>query len=187
MREFPRSPGIYLMKDAAGRVIYVGSFSKTLLPTLRLGFVVAPASLRAAVHKAKFVTDWHTSMLAQTTLAAFIEQGAFARHIRKAREVYAMRHEVVVRTVTRELGDLVELWPADAGLHVAAVARRLTASQVAKAVERATAAGIAVHPLERFAAGSTPMAGIVVGYGAIRTALIAEGLQRLRSCLEAAA
>jgi len=170
--------------DAAGRVVYVGSFSKTLLPALRLGFILAPPSLRAAVQKAKFVTDWHTSMLAQTTLAAFIEQGAFARHIRKARGVYAKRHELITRIVRRELGDLLELLPSDAGLHVAAVTRRLSAEQVAKAVQRAAAAGVGVHPLERFAVGTTAMAGVVIGYGSIQTAAIAEGLQRLRSCLE---
>jgi DNA-binding transcriptional MocR family regulator len=53
------------------------------------------------VHKAKLITDWHTSLLGQATLAAFIEQGAFARHIRKARSVYAMRHELVPRIVAR--------------------------------------------------------------------------------------
>jgi GntR family transcriptional regulator / MocR family aminotransferase len=55
--------------DNAGRVVYVGSFSKTLLPTLRLGFVVTPPSLRDAVHKAKFVTDWHSPIHVQAALA----------------------------------------------------------------------------------------------------------------------
>ena len=71
------------MLDTTGRVIYVGSFSKTLLPTLRLGFIVAPPSLRDAVRKAKFVADWHTATTTQSALAAFIDSGGFARHIRK--------------------------------------------------------------------------------------------------------
>ena len=69
--------------DTGGRVLYVGSFSKSLLPTLRLGFVVTPPSLRDAVHAAKYVTDWHTSVPVQATLARFIDDGGFARHIRK--------------------------------------------------------------------------------------------------------
>src|SRR5882762_8162131 len=69
--------------DTSGRVIYVGSFSKTMLPTLRLGFVVTPPSLRAAVHKAKAVSDWHTATPLQMALARFIDDGGFARHIRK--------------------------------------------------------------------------------------------------------
>jgi GntR family transcriptional regulator / MocR family aminotransferase len=59
--------------DRRGRVLYIGSFSKTMLPSLRLGFVVAPASLVDAVHRAKYVTDWHTSLPLQAALARFIE------------------------------------------------------------------------------------------------------------------
>ena len=71
------------MLDTTGRATYIGSFSKTLLPTLRLGFIVAPPSLRDAVHKAKFVKDWHTSTTIQAVLAHFIDGGGFARHIRR--------------------------------------------------------------------------------------------------------
>src|SRR6266403_567106 len=74
--------------DTSGRVIYVGSFSKSLLPALRLGFLVTPPCCTLAVQKAKYVTDWHTSMLAQAALARFIEDGGFARHIRKISRVY---------------------------------------------------------------------------------------------------
>ena len=74
--------------DAKGRVVYVGSFSKSMLPTLRLGFLVTPPSLREALHKAKFVGDWHSSTLMQAALARFIEDGAFARHVRRTTAVY---------------------------------------------------------------------------------------------------
>jgi GntR family transcriptional regulator/MocR family aminotransferase len=65
--------------DDSGRVMYLGSFSKTLLSTLRLGFVVTPPSLREAVHKAKYVTDWHTSLLGQETLAGRHTGGSVRR------------------------------------------------------------------------------------------------------------
>ena len=81
------------MLDVTGRVIYVGSFSKTMFPTLRLGFVVTPPSLREAVLKAKYVSDWHSPMLLQAALARFIDDGAFARHIRKMGNVYRVRHK----------------------------------------------------------------------------------------------
>src|SRR5689334_1695897 len=104
--------------DASGRVIYIGSFSKTLLPTLRLGFVATPPSLTAAVHKAKYLADWHTSMVLQVALAQFIEQGAFARHIRKVRRVYTARHETITRILYKDFHDHLEVVPAVAGLHV---------------------------------------------------------------------
>src|SRR5438093_1443282 len=87
------------MLDRAGRVIYVGSFSKTMLPTLRLGFILTPASLRDAMHRAKFVCDWHTSQLAQATLARFIDDGWFARHIRKMSNLYRARRDVIADTL----------------------------------------------------------------------------------------
>jgi GntR family transcriptional regulator/MocR family aminotransferase len=75
--------------DSTGRVVYVGTFSKTLLPALRLAFMVVPPSLREAAHKAKYVTDWHTATIAQSALAQFIDEGTFARHIRKVGRAYS--------------------------------------------------------------------------------------------------
>jgi hypothetical protein len=71
-----------------GRVIYLGPFSKSLLPTLRLGFLVTPPSLRRALRAAKFLSDWHTSLPPQAALARFIDQGQLARHVHKMRNVY---------------------------------------------------------------------------------------------------
>ena len=71
--------------DRSGRVVYVGTFSKTILPTIRLGFVVTPPSLRDGVHRAKQLTDWHTAIPLQVALAQFIESGEFSRHVRKMR------------------------------------------------------------------------------------------------------
>jgi DNA-binding transcriptional MocR family regulator len=71
--------------DESGRVLYVGSFSKTMLATLRLGFVVVPEPLVSAVRAAEFVEDWHTSLPIQAALAGFIDQGYLARHIRRMR------------------------------------------------------------------------------------------------------
>ncbi len=86
--------------DSAGRVVYVGTFSKTLLPSLRLGFMVVPPSLREAANKAKHVTDWHTATLAQSALARFIDEGAFARHIHRVSRTYNERQEVLTAAST---------------------------------------------------------------------------------------
>jgi GntR family transcriptional regulator / MocR family aminotransferase len=170
--------------DTAGRVIYVGSFSKTMLPMLRLGFIVTPPSLRGAVHKAKFVTDWHTSMLAQAALARFIDDGGFARHIRRMGAVYRVRHEMVTNTLITEFADHLELVPSSAGLHVSALARTSSAEKLGAIVRRASEAGVEVQQLARFAVGAPGRAGLVLGYGAIPTAHIEEGLRRLRECFE---
>jgi GntR family transcriptional regulator / MocR family aminotransferase len=88
--------------DRSGRVIYVGSFSKVMLPTLRLGFLVAPASLQEALRAAKRLTDWHGELPTHAALARFIDEGLLARHVRKAAREYAVRRaRIVERTPAR--------------------------------------------------------------------------------------
>jgi GntR family transcriptional regulator/MocR family aminotransferase len=168
--------------DTSGRVIYVGSFSKTLSPTLRLGFVVTPPSLRAAVHRAKYLTDWHSPTLMQEVLARFIEEGEFGRHLRKIGQVYRERHEMITTSLTRDFADHLELLPSAAGLHVAAVARRASAHQIGGVARRAWDAGVAVQELSAFAMHAPGVPGLLLGYGAIPTGRIEDGLRRLREC-----
>jgi GntR family transcriptional regulator / MocR family aminotransferase len=170
--------------DAVGRVLYVGSFSKTLLPTLRLGFIVTPPSLRTAVHKAKFVTDWHTPTLVQAALARFIDDGGFAHHLRKTGAVYRARHEILTKVLTRDFAGLLELIPSVAGLHVAATACRASADEIGAIVRRASEAGVEVQELSKFGVHGPAQPGLLLGYGAIPTARIEEGLGRLRKCFD---
>jgi GntR family transcriptional regulator/MocR family aminotransferase len=168
--------------DASGRVIYVGTFSKTLLPSVRLGFVVGPPSIRDAIHAAKFIADWHSSMPVQAALARFINDGGFARHIRKMSAVYRIRHETIASTLARDFADVVELVPSTAGLHLTAVARNAGRKEITAIVERAMNEGIAMHELSTFSINRQPRTGLVLGYGAIATARVDEGLRRLRAC-----
>jgi len=168
--------------DTSGRVIYVGSFSKTMLPTLRLGFVIAPASLRPAVRTAKFVTDWHTTLPAQAALARFIDEGYLARHVRKMRQVYQARHRLLSAGLLDLLGDRLEVLPSAAGLHLTAVAPELSCAAIDAALRRAEAAGVELQPLSMYDVGSPRRAGIVPGYGAIPAERIEEGLTVLRRC-----
>jgi GntR family transcriptional regulator / MocR family aminotransferase len=168
--------------DRDGRVIYVGSFSKTMLPELRLGFLVLPPSLRAAAIKAKFVTDWHSAPLAQRALARFIADGSFARHIRKVGKVYSQRHAIVTSTLERDFAGHLDLIPSTTGLHVAAVASNASVEKIADIAQRATTLGVAIQQFSGFAVDTRQRAGITIGYGAIATPKIAEGLRRLRKC-----
>jgi GntR family transcriptional regulator / MocR family aminotransferase len=168
--------------DTGGRVVYVGSFSKTMLATLRLGFVVAPASLRGAVRAAKFVTDWHSPLPTQAALAGFIEQGYLARHVRKLRGVYQARHQQIVTTLTHQFADHLQVLPAAAGLHLTATAPGASSGELAVVLRRASAAGVELLPLSMFGVDTPTQPGLVLGYGAIPTERIGEGLRRLRRC-----
>ena len=170
--------------DTSGRVIYIGSFSKTLLPTLRLGFAVVPPSVRDAVHRAKYVTEWHTSLPMQGALASFIEDGGFARHLRKLNATYRARHDLLVEVLRRDFADRLEVIPSAAGLHVAALARGASAERLNGIVRRASDAGVAVQQLASFAFERPARPGLVLGYGAIPAQCIEAGLGRLRGCFE---
>lgn len=170
--------------DAKGRVIYVGSFSKTMLPTLRLGFMVAPPSLQSALHKAKFVSDWHSSTLTQAALARFIDEGAFARHVRRVSAIYRERHQMLADAITRDFAEHLELIPSTTGLHLTALARSMSTGQIAEIARRAADLSVTVQVLSRFAVSATPRAGLMLGYGAVPTARIEEGMHLLRACFE---
>ncbi len=166
--------------DASGRVIYVASFSKTMLPTLRLGFVIVPESLRAATQTAKYLTDWHTSLPLQAALARFIDNGLFARHVRRMRAVYRGRHELIVQTLERTFSEELAVVPSSVGLHVSALARTASIDEIAAVVRRASAVGVECYPLSWFAFGDHARAGLLLGYGAIAVDQIDEGLRRLK-------
>jgi GntR family transcriptional regulator / MocR family aminotransferase len=168
--------------DTQGRVIYVGTFSKTMLPTLRLGFIVAPASLRAACEAAKYVADWHSPLETQAAMFRFLADGLFARHVRRMRAVYQRRHQQIREQLPRIFDDTLEIVPSSVGLHLTALAPRFTVAEIRSVVERAASVGVACQPLSTYTVGSTPLAGIVLGYGAISVERIEEGLRRLRTC-----
>ncbi len=167
--------------DRSGRVLYVGTFSKVLVPGLRLGFVVAPPSVMSALHSAKRLADSHGPPEVQIALAELMDEGRFARHVRRLLRVYRERRDVLLAACERHLAGALELLPAAAGLHVSGFfARRST--DAARVVDRALAAGVAVESLSSYTRGR-PRAGLAIGYGVIPVARIEPGIRRLAACL----
>jgi GntR family transcriptional regulator/MocR family aminotransferase len=164
-------------------VLYVGSFSKSLLPTLRLGFLVAPEPLHSALRKAKQLADWHTALPAQAALADFIDEGLLAQHVRRMLRIYAERHARIVDVLSREFAGRLCPLPAVGGLHLAALLADGEANCDIELAERARTKGVAVLPLSYHYLGPRMRPGFLLGYGAIATTRIEEGLGRLGSCL----
>jgi GntR family transcriptional regulator/MocR family aminotransferase len=165
--------------DRGGRVVYVGSFSKVMLPTLRLGFLIAPASLQPALRSAKQLTDWHGELPTQAALARFVDDGLLARHIRKVAREYAKRHARICEAIERHLAEWLCAIPSAAGLHVAAHLTAGRSIDLVDVVKRAEARGVMVQQISRFCMDTPARDGLVIGYGAIATAKVDEGLRRL--------
>ncbi|PZF79992.1 hypothetical protein C1I92_28445 [Jiangella anatolica] len=164
-------------------MVYVGTFSKTLLPGLRLGFAVVPPTLRSAVRSARAAADGHGPVATEAALARFMDEGLLARHIRRTSKVYAERRSAVLSGLTGPLAPYLEPVPSAAGLHVCALPRPEAGSAVAATADavaaRARAAGVAVGTLRTYQASSGGPAGLVLGYGAIDAADVPAGLELL--------
>jgi len=158
-------------------VFYVGTFSKSLFPALRLGFVIAPAWARAALMLARQRADWHGNLHVQDTLAAFIAEGHLARHVRRMRATYGQRRRALLEGITRELGRWLAPVPGCAGLHVGT--RAVGDVDLARVVERARSTGVNVDRIGRYAIGGDVIDGLLFGYGAIEAAAIPRALQAL--------
>ncbi|MBC6446071.1 MocR-like pyridoxine biosynthesis transcription factor PdxR [Actinokineospora xionganensis] len=163
--------------DGQGRVIYVGTFSKTLLPALRLGFLVAAPAVRQAVRAARQLGDWHGEVTGQLALAKFIDEGLLARHVRRAGREYGRRHARIVAVLERDFAGVATLVPSAAGLHVFAETSTSLDARVAGARE------VGVNTLEGLCEHTGGRSGFALGFGTIRYEEIDEGLARLRECL----
>ena len=130
--------------DRDGRVVYVGTFSKSLLPALRLGFLVPPRSLLAALREAKQVTSWEGDLTTQGAMAEFLAEGHHAAHVRRDTRVYRERRDLVLEALGSL--DVLEVVPSVAGLHVAARFRDESVDDVA-VVRRAARRGVGVEAL----------------------------------------
>ncbi|MEU4425232.1 PLP-dependent aminotransferase family protein [Actinoplanes sp. NPDC024001] len=160
--------------DRNGRVLYAGTFSKSMVPAVRTGFVLVPPGLRPAVVAARQLGDGYGQTAVQAALARFIDDGQLARHVRRARRAYADRHARIVAALERH--PWLEVIPSAAGLHVTALLRD-TSADPARIVADARRSGLAIEDLAGYATDG--MRGLVFGFGAVDPDLIEEGLALL--------
>jgi GntR family transcriptional regulator/MocR family aminotransferase len=170
--------------DKTGRVIYCGTFSKTLAPALRLGFAVVPAPLVPAFVRLRVLMDRGTDALNQAILAEFMRQGLLAPHIRRMRTEYARRRTALLAAMDRHVQSVTPL-PAPGGLHM--VARLPANANEAAAVTACRTRGLAVAPLRAYYSGTPAMAGLVMGFAGTPAALANDTARRLEQALRAAA
>jgi GntR family transcriptional regulator/MocR family aminotransferase len=164
-------------------VFYVGTFSKSLFPGLRMGFVITPAWARQALRLARQHADWHGNLQVQHTLASFIAEGHLARHVRRMRTVYGERRDRLLEGLDEQLGRWLAPVPGSAGLHIGT--RQVAGFDAARVAARSRALGVNVDWIGRYARGRGVPDGLLFGYGAIAAADVPKALRTLRAVLEA--
>jgi GntR family transcriptional regulator/MocR family aminotransferase len=169
--------------DRGSRVIYIGTFSKTLFPSLRLGYMVIPADLVdyfAAVRRAVDLCPPH---LHQAVVTDFINEGYFARHIRKTRLLYSERRSALVDALRRELGGRLEILGAEAGMHlVATLPPELNDQQISA---RAAGDNLWLWPLSPSYLGKDVRQGLILGFGSTKATEMPAAVNRLARVLTA--
>ena len=161
--------------DTNGSVIYLGTFSKVLFPSLRLGFVVAPQSLYSPFLSVKWLTDRHSETSEQHVIATFIAEGHFARYIRRMQRIYFERQTTLQRSLERWM-PFLQLVPAVAGLHLAGLLP--PGFPADELISRAAATGVGLYSLAPFFQNN-PKTGLMFGFGCCTVSDIGEGIRRV--------
>lgn len=169
--------------DCDERVFYVGTFSKSLFPSLRKGFLVAPAWAREALTDVKRSTDSHSDGLTQVALAAFIAEGHLARHIRRMRPIYAQRRQALVRGIEQRLGQWLQVLPGNAGLHLSARIHKGSSTGIVLRTALDHLPG--ALPLSAYAIAKARMHGLCIGYGCVEVDQIARAVRGMGRALDA--
>jgi GntR family transcriptional regulator / MocR family aminotransferase len=164
--------------DSADVVFYVGTFSKSMLPALRLGFIVAPAWVMRTLIAAKNCLDWHCSIPIQRAVAGFIADGHLARHIRNLRDTFKERRNLLLEMIQEQCGAWLDPIPSLYGVHIAASAHTsLNLESVSAALLRQN---VRMHTLSRYFLGPQLRRGLIFGFGTADAAQIRRGLHLLR-------
>jgi len=168
--------------DRYGLVLFTGSFSKVLFPSLRLGYLVVPPDLVDYFSATLSVTNRHAPLLEQAVLCDFITEGHFGRHLRRMRQVYAERLSVLMECAHHSLSGLLEISGVEAGLQtVGWLHERLDAESAAVAAARRN---VEVTPLSRYSQGQLARQGLQLGFAAVDSKEIRRGIRELTISLE---
>jgi GntR family transcriptional regulator/MocR family aminotransferase len=170
--------------DTEGRVIYVGTLTKVMFPTLRLGYIVVPKDLVSDFLNVRNAGDtYSTSVLAQMVMTDFMREGHFSRHIKRTRAVYMERRRALAAAIAARADGLLEVVGDDAGMFV--VALLPPGVDDTEVVSRARRAGVRAAALSQCYAGSSPRGGLQLDYANGNLRDLPAKVDALRSIIEA--
>ena len=166
--------------DSNGRVIYIGTFSKVLFPSLRLGYLVIPADLLDRFLAVRLAMDIGPPNFFQSVLAEFISEGHFSRHIRRMRLLYEERRSVLIDCLHKDLGFAADITGGEAGMHLAVALKGIRDCEIA---ERAARRNLWLVPLSTSYLGGASRQGFVLGFGSTEVEGIPIAVRKLRTLL----
>ena len=169
--------------DDNARVIYIGTFSKVLFPSLRLGYIVIPLDLVERFISVRLIMDIAPPDFFQHVIADFMNEGHFARHLRRMRVLYREQRSALVRCMKEELGTMVEVLGSEAGLHLPVAMRTPRRISDLEIAERAARENLWLWPLSPYYAGKPARSGFVLGFGGTRVEEIPPAVKILRKLL----
>ena len=167
--------------DTNSRVIYIGTFSKVLFPSLRLGYLVVPPDLIDQFVTARWSMDLCPPTFSQAVLADFIREGHFARHIRRMRQLYSERRSALLECIRKELGFTVDITGGQAGMHMTLTMPKGTDDRGISV--RAASKNLWLAPLSSSYVGKPLRHGFILGFGSTSVEEMPEAVRKLRSLL----
>jgi GntR family transcriptional regulator/MocR family aminotransferase len=170
--------------DLADRVLYVGSFSKTLFPSLRLAYIVCPAALRDALYKAKLLDDLGSPSVEQAALATFIQSRQYEKHLRKSVKELINRRQTVVEALQRLAASHIEIGPYQAGMHFVIWFRHLGFDVLDAFIDRAKSAGLGLYPIHPYYRNRPARPGLLIGYAGLSLGQLKTAVELFARCLE---
>jgi len=177
-RPLPAMQGL----DNDGRVIYVGTFSKVLFPSLRLAYLVVPPNLITPTRKAVNYTARSSTVVQQAVLARFIEDGHFTTHIRQMRQLYAERKDALVAEIHKQLGGLASTHGTETGMNL--IVNIPDGSLDRDIYDASRKIGLIAYPLSVHYTDETPQNGLILGFSHVRSEIMPEYVAKLGQVLE---
>lgn len=170
--------------DSDNRVVYIGTFSKTLFPSVRLGYMVVPPQLRGDFVAAKWLDDFGAPTVEQAALAGFMADGGFERHLGRTAKTLKERRTVLLDGLQRLAGERVEIADSHAGMHLVAWLRGRDRMQGQAFIAHARERGLWLAPISQYYIAPPDRAGLLLGYATLSVAEIEQAVALFAQCLD---